>query len=112
MWDAADIGNVAESDGRIAGYYTLVFRNEKQVELDHLFIDAGSQKQGIGSALLAHAMESAIDQGYESMRLISDENAPGFYEKYGARKIGHYRSSLTGRMIPVMEFDLRAIGIW
>ena len=107
MFEAADIGFVAELDTtKIAAYYTLVFRSENQIELDHLFVDAGIQRQGIGSQLLRHAMETARNRGFASMRLISDANAPGFYEKFGARRIGEIQSSLTGIMIPIMEIDL------
>ena len=106
MFDAADSGFVAEMEREIVAYYTLVVRNKKQIELDHLFVDAGRMKQRIGTQLMEHAINTARSGGYKVMSLINDPNAPGFYEKFGARKIGDHCSSLTGRMIPIMEIEL------
>ena len=75
------------------------------IELDALFVEPAAQGAGVGEALLEHLTRMAHQLGARTMRIESDPNAAGFYEKAGARPAGERRSS-WGRMLPLYELDL------
>lgn len=99
-------GHVAEIDGEPVGYYTLVNHSPELIELEHLFVASDRLRQRIGQQLLEHAIEFSQSSGFRKMKIISDPNAAGFYEKIGARKVGNHQSSIPGRTIPILEIDL------
>ncbi len=100
-------GHVAESRGEIIGYYTLVRRSAPEVELEHLFVDPGRFREGIGSALLKHAIETARNSGFVRMTIISDPNSAGFYEHHGAVLTGQHASAdIPGRLIPIYGIEM------
>ena len=80
------------------------------LDLDTLFIEPEAQRAGAGEALLAHVASMARFFGATRLRIESDPNATGFYERFGARRVGEARSS-WGRMLPVYELDLREMGL-
>ena len=68
---------VAEVDGQVVGYVTL-----QGAELNDLYIQPGYQGQGIGTALLAKAME--LSPGELSLWAFQrNEGARRFYERHG-----------------------------
>ena len=75
------------------------------IELDALFIEPPAQRAGVGEALLEHLVRMGRQLGARTMRIESDPNAAGFYEKAGARLVGERRSS-WGRMLPLYDLDL------
>ncbi len=95
----------AERGGTVVGFYSL-----KQVaeglELDFLYLLPNHMGQGVGSALLRHAMELAREMGVQSLRIVSDPNAEGFYRKHGARRIGMMPSKPDGRSIPLLRLQV------
>lgn len=100
------MGHVAELNGELVGYYTLVAHFDDEIELEHLFVDSKHLKEGIGRQLLEHAIEFSRDRGHRRMKIISDPNAELFYIKSGAHKIGDHQSSIPGRTIPILEIRL------
>jgi GNAT superfamily N-acetyltransferase len=98
---------VAETDGRIRGFYALAKASPSTMELDALFVDPDHIGTGIGSALLDHALASCADAGLDRLIVQADPNATGFYEHAGAVRIGARPSaSIPGRMLPLYEFQI------
>jgi GNAT superfamily N-acetyltransferase len=88
---------VAERDGEIAGSSFVVSppRDEdlgpEFAELVAIYVDPGSWRQGIGTALLEAAQARAASSGCSEMSLWTlTENAPAqaFYERHGWRPDG------------------------
>ena len=72
----------------VVGYYTIHQNPGKEAELEHLFIAPDRFRQGIGSALFRRAMDQAARRGVAKLTIIADPNSTGFYEKFGAKRIG------------------------
>jgi GNAT superfamily N-acetyltransferase len=92
---------------RILGVASLARTDRPEViDLDTLFVEPTAQRAGVGQVLLEHAARMARTFGAVVLRIESDPNATGFYERQGARLVGEARSS-WGRMLPVYELDLK-----
>ncbi len=92
---------------RIRGFYSLVAHSDILVELDFLFIDPGAIRLGYGRQLFAHAVETALRLGYQTLELTSDPNAEGFYLAMGARRVGDQASTIIpGRSLPLFRYNL------
>ncbi len=95
----------AEQGGTVVGFYSLT-QVAEGLELDFLYLLPDHMGQGVGSALLRHAMEHARAMGVQSLRIVSDPNAEGFYTKHGARHIGMIPSKPDGRSIPLLRLQV------
>jgi len=90
----------------------VAFYSLKQIEetwwLDHLWVLPSSMGQGLGAFLFRHALSRCRMVGASILRIESDPNAVGFYEKMGAQKVGELRGEVDGqlRVLPVMEIKL------
>ena len=95
---------VAESDGQIVGFYSLVDRQDK-AELDHMWVAPEHIGTGVGKELFIHAMQHAAGQNIPEVEILSDPNAEGFYRKMGAYRIGETVSEVDGqpRSLPLMS---------
>jgi GNAT superfamily N-acetyltransferase len=79
------------------------------IDLDALFVEPSVQREGVGEALMDHVSRMARALGAAALRIESDPNAVGFYERLGARRVGEARSA-WGRMLPVYELPLKERG--
>ena len=79
------------------------------IDLDALFVEPTAQRAGVGEALVGHVSRMARALGAEALRIESDPNAVGFYERLGARRVGEARGA-WGRMLPVYELPLKERG--
>jgi GNAT superfamily N-acetyltransferase len=95
---------VAESDGQIIGFYSLVDRQDK-AELDHMWVAPEHMGTGVGKELFFHAMQHAAGRNISEVEILSDPNAEGFYRKMGAYRIGETVSEVDGqaRSLPLMS---------
>lgn len=78
-------------EDRIIGYYSLLWQNEKECELNHLCVLEGCRHQKIGQQLLEHACHEAEVRGCSVMHLgIVEENVRlrRWYEAHGAEHVG------------------------
>ena len=100
---------VAESEGAVVGFYALVAHPDK-LELDHLWVDPEHIGKGVGKLLFLHAMETAHQQNYSNVGILSDPNAEGFYRKMGAALVGEELSEIDDqkRTLPRLNFDLES----
>lgn len=84
----AGLVHVAERQGRIVGFAVLLLASRGEAELDGLFVEPDSWKQGIGRALVAHVERVATDAGATRLRVLANPDALGFYEACGFTRIG------------------------
>jgi GNAT superfamily N-acetyltransferase len=99
---------IAEVDGRIAGFYTLIESGEEW-DLEDLWVFPDYMRSGIGRALLKHAADVAAAGGATSLRIESDPHAERFYIACGATRIGTVSAPIDGepgRVRPVLRLSL------
>ncbi|MFZ5792268.1 MAG: GNAT family N-acetyltransferase [Pseudomonadota bacterium] len=95
-----------DAAGRLLGFYGLEPEPEG-IGLDTLFVEPGAIGQGIGRALWHHALKTARRLGYDTLMVVSDPNAAGFYLKMGCRPAGAWPSEIEpGRNLPLFRFAL------
>lgn len=90
----------------IIGYYSYFFRDEKEIELDNLFILPEYIGKGLGKYLVLDFLNRIKDQKAERIILDSEPNAEDFYAKMGFVKIGEFETSIKNRFMPIMEMKL------
>lgn len=100
-------GWAAVLDDSLIAFYTIEERNG-QAWIENLWIRPDHIGRGIGRRLFLHALDLARGRGYRVLRLESDPNAAGFYEKMGMYRIGERVSEIEGRprILPLMEIEL------
>lgn len=86
---------VAEFDGQVIGFYSLVPSPEVW-ELDNLWVLPQFMKKGFGRKLLEHALQAAAEGGATSVVADADPNAEPFYLRCGARRIGAVAAPIAG----------------
>lgn len=96
---------VAEVDGQVVGFYTLLHRGSAAV-LDDLWLEPAEIGRGWGRLLFEHAAERAAATGATAMEWEAEPHATGFYERMGGVQVGWIESAL-GRRLPRMR---RALG--
>ncbi len=106
----------AEIGGTVIGYYALVeladdievsgICIDKGFWLEHMFITPAYIRQGIGRTMMAHMRAMCIRNGIQRVKILSDPNARGFYEKSGCRYIREYPSTIKDRTTPMLVFDI------
>ncbi|HSG89172.1 MAG TPA: GNAT family N-acetyltransferase [Pseudomonadales bacterium] len=93
----------------LVGFSAVAFVDAEAAELEALFVDPPWIGMGHGRALLEDAVAIARASARRRMLIHSDPDAEGFYLQAGARRIGVVPSgSIAGRMLPLLELDLRA----
>jgi GNAT superfamily N-acetyltransferase len=97
---------VAESDDALLGFYALIVLDDK-AELDHLWVAPEHIGTGVGKELFIHAMQKAAQESVSEVKISSDPNAEGFYQKMGAHRIGETVSEIDGepRTLPRLTID-------
>jgi ribosomal protein S18 acetylase RimI-like enzyme len=96
---------VAEIDRRIAGWAQVLAPSDGIAVLDHLWVEPGSMRMGVGSALFRHAAEAALAMGARTMEWETEPNAAGFYTRMGGRVV-RTTTSEWGRTLDVMTVEL------
>jgi len=95
---------VADSSSEVVGFYSID-GEPPGGELGNLWIIPERIGTGLGRRLWRHAVASATEAGYTSLRIEADPNAVGFYEAMGAERIGEVTSgSVPGRALPLLLF--------
>ncbi|WP_294965106.1 GNAT family N-acetyltransferase [uncultured Flavobacterium sp.] len=90
----------------IIGYYSYVFKDEKVIELDNLFVLPDYIGKGFGKYLVVDFLNRIKEIGIEKITLDSEPNAEKFYLKMGFVKVGEFESSIKNRFMPIMEMKL------
>jgi GNAT superfamily N-acetyltransferase len=102
--------------GSIIGFFSLVevksdFYDGKVLVkkgfwLDHIFVNPGFHKMGIGRKLIDHVKQVSKKSGISNLLIFVDPFAKGFYDKIGADYLCDSKSSIEGRMIPVYRLNV------
>jgi predicted N-acetyltransferase YhbS len=101
---------VAAVGDEIAGFYSLVPSNHSW-KLNHLWVLPQFMDRGIGRALVAHALETAVRGGASCVTVDADPNAESFYLACGADRCGEVPAPIPGqpgRVRPQLAFRGRA----
>ena len=100
---------VADTGDGLAGVAALE-RVRGEAVLEHVWVAPRHQRQGIGEALVRHALARASAAGDRTVRVTSDPQALGFYERLGARLAGSTPAPMPGmpeRALPVLELHVQ-----
>ena len=107
---------VCEHGCRICGYYSLVDLSEDLpsagivlragIWLEHMFVHPESIGQRAGTRMFDHMCCVVAEQGNTAVHLLADPHARGFYEKMGCTYQEEYPSSIPGRTIPYLVYEL------
>ncbi|AZS41813.1 putative N-acetyltransferase YjaB [Microbacterium oxydans] len=93
--------SVAEREGRPVGFFGVL-----DGKLEMLFVDAAARGGGIGTVLLAHAIEergvTAVDVNEQNV------SAAGFYVHRGFEVVGRSETDEAGRLYPLLHLRLSA----
>ncbi len=90
---------VAEAGAELVGFYLL-----DGDELVRMFVSPAFIGQGVGRALMTHMQAVAAARHLDTVKIISDPHAAGFYEGFGAKRIGdHHSGDIPGRILPILE---------
>jgi len=87
---------VAEESGDILGFASLQ-PSPQAWELDNLWVAPGAMRQGVGSALFAHALAVAAAAHASEIVIDADPNAEVFYLACGARRVGEVAAPIKGQ---------------
>ena len=79
---------VAERDGAIVGFAAVLPRDDGETELDGLFVEPNTWREGVGKMLVEHCAQVARAQGSAAVCVIGNPHAEGFYTACGFRLIG------------------------
>lgn len=92
----------AHDRDEVFGFYVLR-TNEGPAELEMLFVEPSHIGEGVGAALMKHALRVASLEGHLTVNIVSDPFAATFYEHLGAYIVGTSTSSSTGRQLKVYQ---------
>lgn len=79
---------VAEVAGAMMGFAAILPRDDGDFELDALFVEPNAWRQGVGRALVEHCGAAARDAGAESLHVVGNPHAEGFYNACGFESLG------------------------
>jgi ribosomal protein S18 acetylase RimI-like enzyme len=101
---------VAEVGSKVVGFYSLRPSGESW-ELFDLWVLPGFMRQGVGRALLSHALAIAARAGVTKVTVDADPNAESFYLQNGAIRFGEVPAPIPGqpgRVRPQLAFRISA----
>jgi GNAT superfamily N-acetyltransferase len=100
-----DLVFCAERNGTLAGFY-CVSGDGPSREIEHMWVLPEHIGSGLGRTLFEHMIGELRAAGVERLRIESDPNAAGFYERMGARRIGDVPATPAGRTLPLLELTI------
>ena len=108
---------VCEGKTGIAGYYSMVYLENnmdfsgivlsKGHWLEHMFILPAFIGKGIGTKLFEHLKIICRQNRINTISILSDPNAKGFYEKMGCRYVTEIPSTIANRTTPLLVLTLQ-----
>lgn len=85
---------VAEFDGRIVGFATIMAHEGNDAELEGIFVEPSDWRKGIGTALLRQIEREALAWGASRLHVMANPNVESFYRNAGFQKIGERKTEL------------------
>jgi N-acetylglutamate synthase-like GNAT family acetyltransferase len=83
---------VAEDADAIKGFAAILPRDDGDSELDALFVEPDTWRQGIGRALVEHCCSAAKATGAGSLHVVGNPHAEHFYTSCGFKTIGRQQT--------------------
>jgi GNAT superfamily N-acetyltransferase len=83
---------VLERGAQIVGFYAVVPREDGDSELDALFVEPASQRQGIGRLLVEHCIEFVRAAGASALHVIGNPQVEKFYAACGFDRVGSFKT--------------------
>lgn len=83
---------LAERDGTIVGFGTVLPRDDGQAELDALFVEPALWRQGLGRLLLEHGAALARLRGAAALHVVANTHAEAFYRSSGFEATGTFKT--------------------
>ncbi len=93
-------------NSEIIGYYSYLVINEKEIELDNLFLFRKYIGKGYGKLMMIDFLSKAKELNVEYISLIAEPNAENFYKKFGFETFDQLESIIKGRLLPKMKLNL------
>jgi len=79
---------VAEIAGTVTGFAAVVPRDDRDSELDALFVEPSAWRRGIGRALVDHCCLVAAAAGSGALHVVGNPHAEAFYRACGFEMLG------------------------
>lgn len=95
--------NVLEQGNFIIGIINFIF--EQELWLDHFFINPELKNKGFGRIMWRFACELALNEGWQSFKLVAEPFAEEFFTHMGATFVEMYES-FPGRFVKIMKFNI------
>lgn len=86
--------------------FVMFSQKERVAEIDNLWVLPEFMGLGIGRKLMTRALSEAKSRELETVLIESDPHAEGFYNKFGAVRVGFIDSTPKPRKLPVLEITL------
>jgi GNAT superfamily N-acetyltransferase len=83
-----DLVYLAEDEGELLGFYSLVIDDDGAAELDLMFVADAALGRGIGALLFRDMRELARGLGLARVTIVSHPPAEAFYRRQGAVRVG------------------------
>ena len=90
---------VLEQQGTIVGFSAILPRDDGDTDLDALFVDPGTQRQGVGRALLEHCAEVARTVGSNALHVVGNTHAKQFYLACGFFIVGSFETRFGAALL-------------
>jgi len=93
--------------GQLAGVIGRRFRAWYATELCHLFVAPGHRRKGIGTALIAHALEKVKTPLVVATVQIQNKESNGVFGKMGFRHISTVLNPDTGNTVMILMKEMK-----
>jgi len=79
---------VLEAAGAIKGFATILPRDDGDAELDALFVEPDTRRQGFGRALVDYCATTARGRGAAAIHVVGNPHAEAFYRACSFELVG------------------------
>ncbi|MEQ1771599.1 MAG: GNAT family N-acetyltransferase [Devosia sp.] len=83
---------VADEDGTVVGFATIIAHDGNDAELEGIFVEPSHWRRGIATALLHQIEREAAAWGATRLHVLAGQMALGFYRTTGFEKVGEQKT--------------------
>ena len=98
---------VGRNEGEVVFVYSVQRLSGKEYDLGGCWIAPKYIGKGYGRILFEHLQTTLESLGCTKLIIVSDPHAEGFYLKMGAVRVGEQPSKPEGRVLPVLEYEIK-----
>jgi len=96
---------LATDTHQVLGFVALI-NQQDYLEIEHMWVHPSVMRKHIGKTFMEYAFKTCKALNYKYIRVVSDPNAKGFYQKFGGKHISDLPSKPASRLLPVLEFNI------